>query len=49
MKLENENPKTIAIFNKIASIYQSTGDYNKAIQCYEKALVIEDREDCCTQ
>ena len=45
VKLENENPKTIAIFNKIESIYQSTGDYNKAIQYYEKALVIEDRED----
>ena len=43
--LENENPKTIEVFDKMANIYQSIGDFNKAIKYYEKALVIEEKED----
>jgi len=45
VQLENEHDKTVSIYAKIASIYQSIGDFNQAIQFYEKAFAIEQRED----
>jgi len=45
VQLENESNKTAEVFGKMASIYQSIGNYNKSVQYYEKALAIEDRED----
>ena len=43
--LENENPKTIEVFDKMAGIYQSTGNFNKAIENYKSALSFEDNEN----
>ena len=43
--LEKEEPKTILVFDKIATIYQTVGNYNKAINYYEKALKNENREE----
>ena len=40
--LENQQPKTIEIYGKIASIYTSVGNYTKAIKNYTKALTIEE-------
>ncbi|MBL4939925.1 MAG: tetratricopeptide repeat protein, partial [Lutibacter sp.] len=44
VQLENEPNKTVKIFDKIASIYQSVGNYNNAIHFYKNALVIENNE-----
>ena len=44
LQLKKETPKTIEVFNKIASIYQSVGNYNNAIHFYKKALGIENNE-----
>jgi len=43
--LENGSPKTPQIFDKIATIYQTVGNYNKAIDYYKKALKIENNEN----
>ncbi len=43
--LENETPKTTQVFDKIATIYQTVGNYNKAIHYFEKALKIENNEE----
>lgn len=40
--LENQEIKTIATFDKTASIYQSIGNHNKAIEFYKKALKIKE-------
>jgi len=40
--LESQEVKTIATFDKTASIYQSIGNYNKAIEFYVKALKIKE-------
>jgi len=45
VQLEKEPIKTVMVFDKMANIYQSIGDFNKAIKYYEKALVIEEKED----
>jgi tetratricopeptide (TPR) repeat protein len=42
--LEKENIKTAEVLDKIAGIYQTIGDYTKAIECYNKALEIEESE-----
>lgn len=43
--LEKEKPKTIEVLDKLGSIYQSIGNYNKAIEFYKEALSIENREE----
>ncbi|NOR28917.1 MAG: tetratricopeptide repeat protein [Lutibacter sp.] len=43
--LENETPKTTQVFDKIATINQTVGNYNKAIHYFEKALKIENSEE----
>jgi len=43
--LEKEEPKTTLVFDKIATIYQTVGNYNKAIDYYEKALKNENSEN----
>lgn len=42
--LEKEQPKTIEVLDKTASIYQTIGNYTKAIEFYQKALEIEENE-----
>ncbi|WP_372744507.1 tetratricopeptide repeat protein [Lutibacter sp.] len=42
--LENSEPKTFAIFEKTASIYQSVGNENKALSYLNKALKLENSE-----
>lgn len=40
----NEQPPSIKIYDKTASIYQTIGDYNNAIKYYKKALEIQEKE-----
>ena len=40
--LDTQEEKTIANFDEMASIYQSVGNYNEAINFYEKALSIKE-------
>ncbi len=40
--LEEQQPKTEILLSKIANIYETIGNYNKAIQYYNKILKIED-------
>ncbi|SNR82457.1 Tetratricopeptide repeat-containing protein [Lutibacter flavus] len=42
--LEKEEPITVEVLDKMASIYQTIGDYTKAIEFYNKALDIEKNE-----
>lgn len=40
----DEAPKTVLVLDKIGAIYQTTGNYNKAISYYLEALEIEPNE-----
>ncbi len=42
--LDTQVPKTVEILDKKATIYQTTGNYNKAIKYYLEALNLEDNE-----
>lgn len=42
--LDKQEPKTVEIFDKTASIYQTSGNYTKAIKYYLEALNLEDNE-----
>jgi tetratricopeptide (TPR) repeat protein len=41
--LENENDQNTLVLEKTADIYQTIGNYNKAIACYSEALEIEEK------
>ncbi|MEX1384333.1 MAG: hypothetical protein AB1Z17_13160, partial [Lutibacter sp.] len=41
--LENDIDQNIFVLEKTADIYQTIGNYNKAITCYSEALAIEDK------
>ncbi|MDX1830315.1 MAG: tetratricopeptide repeat protein [Lutibacter sp.] len=40
--LDKQQPKTIELYNKTANIYETIGNYNKAIEYYKKALLIQE-------
>lgn len=41
VKLEKENPKMVKVYDKIATIYQTIGNHNKASENHKKVLAIE--------